>query len=69
MEAPLPVYETRKASKTALISVDNNKYSVPAKLARKTVHFRRYEDRIEILDDEHVVAVHTLVKGKKPSNH
>jgi transposase len=64
IEAPLPVYETRKAGKTALISVDNNKYSVPAKLARKTVHFRRYEDRIEILDDEQVVAVHTLVKGK-----
>lgn len=64
IKAPLPVYETRKAGKTALISVDNNKYSVPAKLARKTVHFRRYEDRIEILDDEQVVAVHTLVKGK-----
>lgn len=64
IDAPLPIYESRKASKTALISVGNNKYSVPAKFARKTVHYKRYEDRIEIIDNQRIVAQHTLVSAK-----
>ncbi|NLJ55801.1 MAG: hypothetical protein GX334_02000 [Firmicutes bacterium] len=64
MNESLPVTEKRQASKTALISVDANKYSVPAHLARKTVHYLRYEDRIEILDDKSIIAKHTLASGK-----
>jgi transposase len=65
IERPLPVFETRKATKTAIISVDNNKYSVPARLARKTIHYRRYEDKIEILDkNKNTIAEHILVSGK-----
>lgn len=60
----LPVTEKRKATKTALISIDANKYSVPAQFARKTVRYLRYEDRIEILDDKSVIATHQLAKGK-----
>lgn len=60
----LPVTEKRQATKTALISIDANKYSVPAQLARRTVHYLRYEDRIEIQDDKGVIAKHPLVRGK-----
>lgn len=60
----LPVTEKRKATKTALISINANKYSVPAHFARKTVSYLRYEDRIEILDDKSVVAKHQLARGK-----
>jgi transposase len=65
IEKPLPVLETRRATKTALISVDANKYSVPARLARKTVQYLRHENKIEILDDNKtIVAEHTLVQGR-----
>lgn len=60
----LPVTEKRKATKTSLISIDANKYSVPAQFARKTVQYLRYEDRIEILDDRNVIAIHQLARGK-----
>ena len=60
----LPVTEKRKATKTSLISIDANKYSVPAQFARKAVRYLRYEDRIEILDDKNVIATHQLARGK-----
>jgi len=49
---PLFVVEGRKATKTQLISIDGNKYSVPVQFARKQVKYRRFEDRIELLDGE-----------------
>lgn len=70
IERPLPIIESRKATKTALISVGANKYSVPAKLARKTVHFRRHEHKIEILDSKingNIIAEHELVSGRNQS--
>jgi hypothetical protein len=36
-------------------TIDGNKYSVPVQFARKQVKYRRFEDRIELLDDGTVV--------------
>lgn len=63
IDGPVPIYETRKATKTSLISVGGNRYSVPAQLARKQVVYRRFEDRIEILDGKRVIAHQILVRG------
>ena len=41
------IVDSRKATKTQLISIDGNKYSVPVQFARKLVKYRRFEDRIE----------------------
>jgi len=56
--------KNERPPKTSLISIDANKYSVPAQFARKTVQYLRYEDRIEILDDRNVIAIHQLARGK-----
>ncbi|WP_459908595.1 IS21 family transposase [Desulfotomaculum defluvii] len=64
IDTPLPVYESRKATKTSLISIDNNKYSVPSFLSRKTVNYQRYEDHIEIIHQNKVIAKHRLNQGK-----
>jgi len=60
----LPVKEKRKATKTALISIDTNKYSVPAQFACNTVWYLRYEDRIEILNNKNIITSHPLARGK-----
>ncbi|MDR9756173.1 MAG: hypothetical protein RJR35_05425 [Thermoanaerobacterales bacterium] len=41
VKQPLFIVETRKATKTQLISIDGNKYSVPVQFARKRVKYRR----------------------------
>ena len=46
---PFYVIEERRATKTQLISVEGNRYSVPPMYAQKRVRYRRYEDRIELL--------------------
>jgi transposase len=54
--SPLPfVLEDRKASRTNLISVEGNRYSVPSRWARQRVRFRRYENHLELLDGGAVV--------------
>jgi transposase len=64
---PLFVVEGRKATKTQLISIDGNKYSVPVQFARKQVKYHRFEDRIELLDGEAVIETIELVAGKGKS--
>jgi hypothetical protein len=58
---PLFIVESRKATKTQLISLDGNKYSVLVQFARKRVKFRRFEDRIELLDGGKVIDTIELV--------
>lgn len=64
IKAPLPVYEKRKATKTGLISIGGNKYSIPAKLASKTIQLRRYEDRVEVITGNEITCMHQLASGK-----
>jgi transposase len=64
LEKPLFILENRKATKTQLISIEGNKYSVPPQFARKRIAYRRYEDRIELLDDREVVEQIELMVGK-----
>src|SRR5690606_1496331 len=52
---PLFILEKRQATKTQLISVEGNQYSVPPMFAKKEVRYRRYEDRIELIDGGGVV--------------
>ncbi len=54
-------------TKTQLISIDGNKYSVPVQFARKQVKYRRFEDRIELLDNGTVVDTIVLVPGRGKS--
>jgi transposase len=61
---PMFIMEGRKATKTQLISIDGNKYSVPVQFARKQVKYRRFESRIELLDNGAVVDTLYLVPGK-----
>lgn len=46
------VLEDRRATRTNLISVEGNQYSVPSRWARQRVRFRRYENHLELLDDQ-----------------
>ena len=64
---PMFIIENRKATKTQLISIDGNKYSVPVQFARKQVKYRRFEDRIELLDNGTVVDTIVLVPGRGKS--
>lgn len=67
VDKPMFIVESRKATKTQLISIDGNKYSVPVQFARKRVKYRRFEDRIELLDDGTVVDTIALVPGRGKS--
>lgn len=58
------VVEKRQASRTSLISVAGNYYSVPARWARQTVRFRRFEDHLELLDGQEIVETIPLVPGR-----
>lgn len=61
---PLCIIEERRVTKTQLISVEGNTYSVPPVFAQKKVRYRRYEDRIELLDGDEVVDTIRLVAGR-----
>lgn len=54
----------RRATRTSLISVDGNHYSVPYRYARGKVHFRRYENHLELLDNNQVIDTIVLQYGK-----
>lgn len=58
------VLQKRSVTRTSLISVDGNKYSVPSRWARGTVYFRRYEKHLELLDDQEVVDTIQLQEGR-----
>lgn len=53
-----------KVSKTCLISVDGNKYSVPHRLARQAVTLRLYEEQIEVYASGELVATLPRSRGK-----
>ena len=62
--APPFVIEQRHATRTNLISVEGNQYSVPSRLARQQVRFRRYESHLELLDGQNVVGTIQLEYGR-----
>ncbi|WP_324669533.1 IS21 family transposase [Geochorda subterranea] len=64
LSAPQGILEQRKATRTNLISVEGNRYSVPARFARRPVSYRRFEHHIEILEDGQVVDRIALVPGR-----
>ncbi len=58
------VIEERQATRTNLISVQGNQYSVPSSFARRKVCFRRYEKHLELLDGQKVVDTIPLTYGR-----
>ncbi|MBE0466051.1 MAG: IS21 family transposase, partial [Candidatus Desulforudis sp.] len=58
------VLEDRRATRTNLISVEGNRYSVPSRWARQRVRFRRYENHLELLDGGEVVDMIQLEYGR-----
>ena len=58
------VIEERQATRTNLISVQGNQYSVPSSFARRKVCFRRYEKHLELLDGWQVVDTIQLTYGR-----
>ena len=58
------VIEERKATRTNLISVEGNQYSVPSRFARRSVRFRRFEKHLELLDGQQVVDAIELRSGR-----
>ena len=58
------VIEKRKATRTNLISVEGNQYSIPSRFARQNVRFRRFEKHLELLDGQQVVDAIELKPGR-----
>ena len=58
------IIEERKATRTSLISVEGNQYSVPSSFARRSVRFRRFENHLELLDGPKVVDAIELKAGR-----
>lgn len=65
MEAPAAfdgfVEFNKRVTSTCLITYDNNRYSVPASFANRPVSLRVYADRLVIVAEANVVAVHNRV--------
>lgn len=65
MEAPAAfdgfIEYNKRVSSTCLITYDNNRYSVPASFANRPVSLRVYADRLVIVAEAQVVAVHERV--------
>jgi hypothetical protein len=51
----------KRVSSTCLITYDNNRYSVPASFANRPVSLRVYADRLVVVAEANVVAVHNRV--------
>ena len=51
----------KRVTSTCLITYDNNRYSVPASFANRPVSLRVYADRLVIVAEANVVAVHDRV--------
>lgn len=58
------VLQKRSVTRTSLISVDGNKYSVPSRWARSTIYFRKYEKHLELLEGQQVVDSIPLEEGR-----
>lgn len=55
-QANMPfVIEERQATRTNLIAVESNQYSIPSRFARRKVRFRRFEGHLELLDGQQQV--------------
>ncbi len=63
LELPF-ILEKRQVTRTGLISVGNNRYSVPYRFARGTLWFRRFERHLEVLEGRQVVDTIPLSYGK-----
>lgn len=63
-DGPMGIIERRGVGKDGLISVAQNKYSVPYQFQRKTIRIRRFEGHIEVLDQGKVICRHTLRPGR-----
>ena len=69
---PLPVLEfsnyllrRSRISKYSLVACDGNYYSVPDTYRPRDITIRIYEDHIEMLDGESVIASHPRLRGQK----
>lgn len=51
----------KRVSSTSLITHEQNRYSVPASFANRPVSLRAYADRLVIVAEAHVIAVHERV--------
>lgn len=71
MEAPAAfdgfVEYNKRVSSTCLISYDYNRYSVPASFANRPVSLRVYADRLVIVAEASIVAVHERVFSRDHS--
>lgn len=57
----------KRVTSTCLITYDNNRYSVPASFANRPVSLRVYADRLLVVAEAHVVAVHERVFSRDHS--
>jgi hypothetical protein len=57
----------KRVSSTCLITYDNNRYSVPASFANRPVSLRVYADRLVVVAEANVVAVHERVFSRDHS--
>ena len=58
----------KRVTSTCLITYDNNRYSVPASFANRPVSLRVYADRLVIVAEAQVVAVHERVFSRDHSS-
>jgi transposase len=68
---PLPKYPPQpcslvpvKADKMALVQFETNRYSVPCQYACQSLWLKVFVDRIEITNQETILATHTRLKGR-----
>lgn len=53
-----------RVDKMSLVQFETNRYSVPAEYAYRMLWLKAFVDRVEIVDQERVIASHTRLKGK-----
>jgi hypothetical protein len=53
-----------KADKSALVQFETNRYSVPVEYAYQSLWLKAFVDRIEITNQEDVIATHTRLPGR-----
>jgi hypothetical protein len=68
---PLPAYPPEccrivsvKADKSALVQFETNRYSVPSEYAYRILWLKAFVDRVDITDQERVIASHARLSGK-----
>lgn len=68
---PLPQYQPEccrivslKANQSALVQFETNRYSVPMDAAYQTLWLKAFVDRVEITNQETVIATHSRLKGR-----